>query len=249
MTQGNESRRRWPGAPRLRRGVVLCLWAIAATAAAGPAQAIKMTLIGDQLTVSGAVYESELPRFVRILNEEGRKVTTIVFRNSPGGSADTAYRISTEIRTRGLTTAVSGYCVSACSIMFMGGIRRLVMDDSETGKTYVGFHGTVQGLPGGQGYGAPSLSETAQLRGYFLGRFGDKSDAALIDRWLALSSMGLVLVYHPDRLKRPDQVTIFLCVGTEKNFADCEKIAGKNGYDIGVFTTKDVLAVNVGPPE
>lgn len=50
------------------------------------------------------------------------------------------YRIGERIRELGLSTAVSGHCVSSCPRMFLGGKERRFSSDLPLERTFVGFH-------------------------------------------------------------------------------------------------------------
>ena len=77
------------------------------------------------------------PRFSEIF-AANPDIDLVVLRNSHGGDAGTGYEIGEFFRERGVTTAVSGYCVSSCSRMFLGGKRRLFTDDYPLDQTRVG---------------------------------------------------------------------------------------------------------------
>src|SRR5215468_6997874 len=51
-------------------------------------------------------------------------ITTVILRNSQGGNAPAGYQVGQLLRERGVRTAVSGYCYSSCSRMFLGGRTR-----------------------------------------------------------------------------------------------------------------------------
>lgn len=61
---------------------------------------------------------------------------------SPGGRIEEAKKLCRLIRARGLLTYVSGECLSACTLAFLGGRERLVGPDAK-----LGFH--AFDLPGG----------------------------------------------------------------------------------------------------
>ena len=59
----------------------------------------------------------------------------------PGGDAPTGYKVGELFRQKGLRTAISGFCYSSCSRMFLGGKVRVLTDDAPPDATEVGFHG------------------------------------------------------------------------------------------------------------
>ena len=95
---------------------------------------------GDQLILSGPVIGDEFPKVEQALND-APGINTIILRNSPGGDAPTGFRLGDLFRAKSLRTAVSGYCFSSCSRMFLGGASRFFTDDYPPAMTHVGFHG------------------------------------------------------------------------------------------------------------
>ncbi|HKU99782.1 MAG TPA: hypothetical protein VJR58_31090 [Vineibacter sp.] len=68
---------------------------------------------------------------------------TMVHFQSGGGRLGEAYAIYGIIRTRNLTTIASDACYSACTLAYLGGRRRLLVDGAS-----LGFHGPIfPGLP------------------------------------------------------------------------------------------------------
>src|SRR5690242_7897907 len=87
-----------------------------------PAQSFGMELkvAGTQLILSGPVVGDE-PGKVREALASSPGIETVILRNSGGGNAPAGYQVGQLLRERGLRTAVSGYCYSSCSRMFLGG--------------------------------------------------------------------------------------------------------------------------------
>jgi hypothetical protein len=110
---------------RARHRFALAGAALAMAMATTQTAAMHMQVAGDQIILSGAVNPRDDDRLQALLDEQRREVTTIILRDSPGGDAASAYAIGDLIRKRGLRTAVSGYCLSSYSRMFLGGVARL----------------------------------------------------------------------------------------------------------------------------
>ena len=86
------------------------------------AAAMEARVVDDQLILSGEVVDSDVVRGKNAL--ENPAITTVILRNSPGGDSPTGYRSGELIRQHGLRTAVSGFCYSSCSRLFLGGRTR-----------------------------------------------------------------------------------------------------------------------------
>ena len=174
-----------------------------------------------------------------MLDAGGGAITTLILRNSHGGDADTGYKVGDLARARGLRTAVSGYCLSSCSRIFLGGAERYFTDQEPAGKTHVGFHGNYDSN------GTVKLENSWRLQEWIVAHSDGKADLDLVKRWTSIKNRkGFAHFFDSERLHRKDGVSIFLCTGAEASFNECEKIVGKTGYDLGIFTSKTLIHVN-----
>jgi hypothetical protein len=104
------------------------------------APAMELKIVGNQLILSGPVVGEE-PGKVREALATSPGIETVILRNSGGGNAPAGYQVGQLLRERGMRTAVSGYCYSSCSRMFLGGSARYFADDYMPEYNNVGFHG------------------------------------------------------------------------------------------------------------
>jgi hypothetical protein len=180
------------------------------------AAAMQLAVAGDQLVLSGPVVGDELTKLDGALTDHP-EVGTIILRNSPGGEARTGYRVGEMFRLKGLRTAVSGYCYSSCSRVFLGGKTRVFTDDYPPDYTDVGFHGHYD-----HGTLNVALVQALGLKDWIV-KFSDgKADPA--------SGRG---------------ATTFICQGNEPTpsvFA-CEHEA-RSALDLGVITSLDIISSN-----
>ncbi|MBV8778416.1 MAG: hypothetical protein JO258_14560 [Alphaproteobacteria bacterium] len=197
---------------------------------------MEAKIVGDQLILSGTVVEGDAARVRRAL--ENTSITTVVLRNSPGGDSPTGYTIGEMIRRHGLRTAVSGFCYSSCSRLFLGGTARYFTDDYPSGFTNVGFHGH---------YFEDGMLDLAsvkryRLRDWIVSYTDGKADPNLIDRWIYLpTSRGMIHFYHPNAAARAGAAT-FLCDGLQPvdEVAQCEPV-GRTALDLGIITSAELL--------
>jgi hypothetical protein len=96
--------------------------------------AMDAKVVGDQLILSGPVISGDLDK-IRDALAASPAISTVILRNSPGGDIATGYRTGELFREKGLRTAVSGYCYSSCSRMFLGGQVRIFTDDMPLERT------------------------------------------------------------------------------------------------------------------
>jgi hypothetical protein len=101
---------------------------------------MELKVVGNQIILSGPVIGDE-PGKVREALASSPGIETVILRNSPGGNAPAGYQVGQMLRERGIRTAVSGYCYSSCSRMFLGGKTRYFTDDYLPENNNVGFHG------------------------------------------------------------------------------------------------------------
>jgi hypothetical protein len=218
--------------------VATCAIAVAATSAA----AMHMQVAGDQIILSGPVNPRDDDRLKTLLDEQRGKVTTIILRDSPGGDAAAGYAIGDLIRGRRLRTAVSGYCLSSCSRMFLGGVERQFTDEQPVGKTRVGFHGNYKSD------GRLMSEAMPRLRAWIIAHSDGKADPALVERWTNIQNRnGFIYFFDSTRLNRKDGVSVFICTGNESKenrFNECEKLPGRTGYELGIFTSTALVKVN-----
>jgi len=104
------------------------------------ALAMELAIAGNQLILSGPVVGNE-PGKVQEALTSSPGIDTVILRNSPGGNAPAGYQVGQLLRERGLRTAVSGYCYSSCSRMFLGGSTRYFTDDYPPASKISGFKG------------------------------------------------------------------------------------------------------------
>lgn len=223
------------------RRVAGWLVSLVAVAAASPASAMTMRVAGDQIVLQGPVHPDDGARFRELLAANAA-VKTIILRDSAGGDAAAGYEIGGLIREKGLRTALSGYCRSSCSRMFLGGVERGFTDEQRAGKTYVAFHGHYEDD------GQLKTAMIPTLREWIVAHSDGKADRALVERWTALPDRaGFAYFFDSERLRRRDRVSVFLCSGMESRtnrYEECEKIRGRTGYDLGIFTPMPLVKVN-----
>lgn len=205
------------------------------------ASAMDVKVVGDQLILSGPVVNGDLDLIHSAL-ARSPEITTVILRNSPGGHIATGYRTGELFREKGLRTAVSGYCYSSCSRMFLGGKARVFTDDVPLERTDVGFHGH---------YDRNGKLMADVVRQYGLAdwiiRYSDgKADPALVERWINIPvNVGMIHFFHPGLVRR-NGVSTFICQGPNpprQTVFDCEPIP-RTALDLGIVTSLDIVRSN-----
>jgi hypothetical protein len=215
---------------------------LCAMASAGvPARAMDISRKDNQIILSGRVVGTEVDEVLRLL-KNAPEIDTVILRNSPGGHILTGYRLGALFRARGLKTAVSGFCFSSCSRMFLGGKQRYFTDDYPPQYTHVGFHGHYDN----RGDLSPRQVESFHLKDWIIKYSDGKADPALVERWIRIPrNAGLIHFYHPLGFANRG-VSTFMCQGDEPMASavrGCEPIA-KTILDLGVVTSLTFLKSN-----
>jgi hypothetical protein len=203
--------------PRIAlRGAAALIMALVASQAG----AMALTQFGNTIILSGPVNGGEWA-LVKDAFAANPDIDLVILRNSHGGDADTGYEIGEFFRQKGVTTAVSGYCISSCSRMFLGGKKRVFTDDYPLAQTRVGFHGHYDA------HG--DLNGASVIRGGLFDwkmKYSDgKADPELVKRWIAIKkNKGAANFFHPD-LAATLGNSVFFCDGLQgQKVTSCEPI-------------------------
>lgn len=94
---------------------------------------------GRTLILDGALGMAAAAQVKAALDQNAALRTIIVA--GPGGRVGPAYQIARLIRARGLDTHVERRCYSACTVMFLGGVRRSIGPRGELGFHRLSFPG------------------------------------------------------------------------------------------------------------
>lgn len=192
------------------------------------------------VVMSGSVTGMELRELKSVL-ERNPGLTTVVLKNSHGGDAAAGYAVGEFIRERGLNTALSGYCISSCSRMFLGGKERQYSDDQALEKTFVGFHGNYGND------GSLLISRMEMLKEWIVKYSDGKVNPVLLDQWVHISNHhGYAAFYHRDARLLPSTKKVLLCQGTEergRRQEQCAKPELGDALENGVVTTWEVLKI------
>jgi len=201
---------------------------------------MTMRVVRDQAILSGPLVPDDIAQFQKLL-EANPSVTTVVLWNSPGGAFVANRGLTKLIADRKLKTAVAGYCISACGMVFLSGSERYFSDGESLDVTSVGFHGSYNNG------GLAAEPRLQFLKGVVEEETGGKIDPALVEHWLHLADQrALVRFRYPGTDGTPKTATVFDCRGPGANRGDygaCTPIAGPNALSMGIITSTRILHV------
>ena len=201
-----------------------------------PTLAMNFKRVGSTLILSGEVVARDLDKAKAEL-KVAPAITHVVLRNSMGGNSWTGYRLGELFREHGVTTAVSGHCVSSCSRLFLGGKRRMFTDDYPASLTYVGFHGHYDF--GELNAKAVEKNDLARWTANFT---DGKVDPKLVQRWINIERRAGDVRFYPTTAKAQWKEVSFFCAGTESSRpTQCERL-NTTALAQGVVTTNQRYA-------
>ena len=162
--------------------------------------------------------------------------------NSPGGAAGANDAITAIIEAHGMDTVVTGFCVSACAMIFLAGTKRSFGDLEPLGSTSLGFHGN---------YARGQLGSETRLRALkarVLDRAGGKIDPSLVDRWLHFTDERNTIRFRYPGSEPASAPTVFFCplgrFPNAGNYRTCDAIPGVSTLSAGIVTSTAVVHVN-----
>jgi hypothetical protein len=205
---------------------------------------MEISVSGNQLILSGSIVGDEYARMRDIL-PVNKQIDTVILKDSRGGDTWAAMRMGEMFLELRFRTAVSGHCMSACVIAFLGGVERMFADGKPGGTTFLAIHTPTFQTDGGVRHRPGEVFVQAQ--GKLFDWMGPRiKDVSLLDRGLSNSNpSGFIYLFDPARSTRKDGVTVFQCHGHEKRrIADCEPIPGKDALQAGFITSTTILQVN-----
>jgi hypothetical protein len=213
---------------------------LALAAMTGPVYAMDFDVRGTAVVMSGPVTGIEMRVLASTLSSNPG-ITTVVLKNSTGGDARTGYAVGEFIREHALNTAVSGYCISSCSRMFLGGKERHYSDDQPLEKTFVGFHGNYADN------GNLLTQRMASLKAWVIKYSDNQANPDLVEEWVHIPDHhGYAAFYHRDATVLPGSQKVMLCQGTEergKRQEQCAKPEKGDALANGIVTSWDVLPI------
>src|SRR5215470_19695413 len=106
------------------------------TSAAAPALAADIQIKGNQVFILGTIEAGDDAKFgAKVEPHTGHMVVVL---HSAGGLLIPAYAIGRAIRERGWDTHAEYTCNSACSLIWLAGVKH-----SKTAAALIGFHGAA----------------------------------------------------------------------------------------------------------
>ncbi len=198
------------------------------------AQAMKLEVRENQVFATGPV-ENDLAEFEKALALPG--VDTVVFVNSPGGDLWTGLRVGRLIADKGLNTVIAGSCVSACSIMFMGGKERSFSDAFRPVQTLIGIHGAHN-----RDTKTIDAAAQPQIFAFYKLRMGESFNSSIMNQALyEMEDAGSLLRVFDT--SRPPRQTAYHCRSAQTLRKNCTDFKDTDALKLGIITTAALTSV------
>jgi hypothetical protein len=213
-------------------------------ASADSSLAMEVTAVDGQIILSGPVVDGDLAK-VKYTLAMNPNIRAAILRNSPGGHIRTGYAVGNLFREMGLRTAVSGYCYSSCSRMFLGGKERFFTDDYPLTMTHVGFHGHYRADGRQRGHLDSQKIRDYGLKDWIIKHSDGRADPNLVERWINIPVNVGLIHFFPVQIARERGLSTFLCDQgpVAGSVFACERI-GKSAIDLGIATSAELLRSN-----
>ena len=198
--------------------------------------AMKLEVHGKTLFATGPV-ENDLKEFQEAIDQPG--VDQVVFVNSPGGDLWTGLNVGRLIAERGLHTVIAGHCLSACSIMFMGGKERSFSDAFGPAETFIGIHGAHD-----KDTKQVSSYVQPQIFAFYKQHMSTQFNPVVMNA--ALYEMddadGMLRVFDPVRTpKHPP----YHCKSSQSLRKDCTEFKDFDALSLGIVTTPKLTSIDL----
>lgn len=218
-----------------RLAIVLLAWVL------GIVPVWSMTLVreGADLFATGPTVDTDFLAFKQALAQPG--VQRLVLVNAPGGDLWTGMQVARMVQAAGIKTVTSGYCISACSLIFLGGRERVFGTGFPPPSTLVGIHGAHNRLTKQVD---PQLMP--QMYAMYRRQIGERFDAEVINQALyRLDDAGGLLRLRALENNLPADRTAVFCPGSQTPAARCTRHEGKDAFTLGIVTQRETETVTL----
>ena len=221
------------------KNLMRCLTVVALLLHTAVAHSMTLERVDADLFATGPVVDADFAAFKDAFAKGG--VRRVVFVNSPGGDLWTGMQVARMIQSAQVQTLASGFCVSACSLMFIAGKERLFATGNPPRNTLIGIHGAHD-----RATRQVSPQLTTQMYALYKSQMGDKFDADAMNQALYKieDAGGLLRVREMTRTKPAEQVPWF-CPMRFTPLEKCLQFSGKDALSLGIVTSFETAAVTL----
>jgi rhodanese-related sulfurtransferase len=198
-------------------------------------QAMTLERVNHDLYATGPTVDQDFLNFKDAFAKGG--IERLILVNGPGGDLWTGMQIARMVREAKIKTVASGQCMSACSLIFMGGQERSFGTGHLPRMTLIGIHGAHdkdsknvlhQAMP--------------QMYALYKQQMGEKFDAAVINQALydIKEASGFLRIREIQRTQEKER-TPWFCPTGQTPLDQCQLHSGKDAYTLGVVTQTETV--------
>lgn len=194
------------------------------------AQAMTLERVGSDLYATGPTVGEDFIAFRQAFAQGG--IERLILVNGPGGDLWTGMQVARMVRDAKIKTVVSGFCMSACSLIFMGGKERAFGTGHLPRATLIGIHGAHDSHTKAV---RPDLMP--QMYALYRQTMGDRFDSEVINQALyqIKEASGFLRLREIERNNEKDR-TPWFCPTGQTPVDQCQQHGGKDAYSLGVVT-------------
>jgi rhodanese-related sulfurtransferase len=206
-----------------------------------PAKSNAMTLerVGNDLFATGPTVDQDFLQFKEAFAKGG--IERLILVNGPGGDLWTGMQVARMVQQAKIHTVASGYCMSACSLIFMAGKERSFGTGSLPRGTLIGIHGAHD-----KDTQRINTSFMPQMFALYRQQMGEKFDAKVINQALydIKEAAGFLSIRELQRTQEKDR-TPWFCPTGQTPFEQCQQHTGKDAFSLGVVTQTETVPLQL----
>jgi PQQ-dependent catabolism-associated CXXCW motif protein len=195
-----------------------------------PLHAMTLERVGKDLYATGPTVEQDFLSFKEAFANAG--LERLILVNGSGGDLWTGMRVASMVQDARIKTVASGFCMSACSLIFMAGQTRAFGTGHLPRATMVGIHGASS-----KDSKTVLLEAMPQMYALYKRQMGDKFDARIINQALydIREAYGFLRIREIQRNQEKDR-TPWFCPSSQTLLHECQHHTGQDAFTLGVVT-------------
>jgi rhodanese-related sulfurtransferase len=201
--------------------------------------AMTLERVGKDLFATGPTVDQDFLQFKKAFAQGG--IERLILVNGPGGDLWTGMQVARMVQDAKITTVASGYCMSACSLIFMAGQARAFGTGSLPRVTMIGIHGAHD-----RDSKRINPSLMPQMYAWYKQQMGDKFDAQIINQSLydIKDASGFLRIRELQRTQEKER-TPWFCPTGQTPFDQCQQHTGKDAFSLGVLTQTETVPLQL----
>jgi hypothetical protein len=198
-------------------------------------QAMTLERVNNDLFATGPTIDQDFLQFKEAFAKGG--IQRLILVNGPGGDLWTRMQVARMVQEVKIKTVVSGYCMSACSLIFMAGQDRAFGTGHLPRNTMIGIHGAHD-----KDSKRVNPQFMPQMYALYKQQLGDKFDAQVINQALydIKEASGFLRIREMQRTQIKDR-TPWFCPTGQTPLDQCQQHAGKDAFTLGVVTQTETV--------